>query len=99
MPVRKSQDQEDGFFGVIALTCFRNKDGSKKYAQTIRVNFLQRSTAYEHCDRLQDQIDEDCDPARAYVVDADGIIIRAGRSAFLPANYFLQPQRTQRRTG
>lgn len=97
MSVRKSQEKEDGFFSVIAITCFHRKGGTHKYAETIRVNFLQRSTAYEHCDKLQDQIDADCDPARAYVVDADGIIIRAGRAAYLQPNYFLHPDKTRRR--
>jgi hypothetical protein len=96
MPVRKSQDKEDGFFAVIAVTCFRQKDGSKKFARTVRVDFLQRSTAYHYCDQLQDQIDADCDPARSYVIDADGMPIRAGRSAWLPSNYFLYPEKSRR---
>lgn len=98
MPVRKIQDKEDEFFGVIAITCFRNPDGSHRFERTVGLNFLQRSTAYEQCDRLQDEIDEDGDPARAYVVDAEGMIIRAGRTAYLPSNYFLHPEKTRRRT-
>lgn len=97
MPVRKTQDKEDGFFGVIAITCFRHPDGSHKFAQTIRFDFLQRSTAYEQCDKLQDEIDADGDPARAYVIDHEGIVIRAGRTAYLPPDYFLRPQQTRRR--
>lgn len=96
MPVRKTQDPDEGFFAVIAVTCFRQKDGSHKFAQTVRVDFLSRSTSYEYCDKLQDQIDEDGDPARAYVIDADGVPIRAGRCAWQKPNEFLHPEKPHR---
>lgn len=87
MPARKSDGNDDGFFGVIAITCFPGNPN--RWVQTFRVNFLARSSAYEHCDKLQDQLDADGDPARAYVVDEEGLVIRAGRAAYLPPNYFF----------
>jgi hypothetical protein len=52
---------ESGHFSVVAITCFP-KIG---FRATIQVNFTQRSTAYAYCDKLQDEIDADAQPARA----------------------------------
>jgi hypothetical protein len=91
-PAIKPNDDR-GDFGVIAVTAFPGG----RFLQTIRVNFTSRSAAYAQCDRLQDDLDKDGDPARAYVVDRDGIPIRAGLPAHYPSNYFfaVQPRRSR----
>ena len=76
---------EEGFFSVIAITAFKGG----RYERTIQVNFLQRSTAYAYCDKLQDEIDADGACARSYVIDRLGIPIRAGRVAIYRANHFF----------
>lgn len=96
MPARPTDSGEEGHFAVIAVTCFANRN----YQKTIRVDFLQRSSAYAYCDKLQDEIDADGHPARAYVYDKDGVPIRAGRSAHAPADYFFarnEPAKVRRR--
>ena len=76
---------DTGHFGVITVTAFPGH----RFLQTRRLDFTSRASAYSYCDHLQDQLDADCDPARAYVVDEIGMAIRVGRAAFLPANYFF----------
>jgi len=86
MPARRVNSvRDDGRFGVIAVTAFP----AGRWMETFRVNFTSRASAYEACDRLQDDLDRDGDPARAYVIDAEGIPIHAGRPAHLPANHFF----------
>jgi len=86
MPAAKTNGEENGFFSVIAVTYFPGKG----YHRTTQVNFLQRSSAYDWVDKLQDQIDSDGSPARAYVIDKDGVAIRAGRCASYRADYFFK---------
>jgi hypothetical protein len=84
------QENDKGTFNVIAVTCFPGQ----RFVETLRIAFTSRRTAYEQCDRLQDNMDSDGDPSRAYVVGKDGVPIRAGRAAHLPANHYFERNRT-----
>ncbi len=42
------------------------------------IRFASRQSAIEACERLQAEFDADCDPKRAYVLDAHKVPIAAG---------------------
>lgn len=96
MPARipPTKDADEGFYSVIIVTCFKDKG----YHRTRQVNFMQRFSAYECCDKFQDEIDAECAPARAYVIDKDGVPIRCGRTATANANWFFTRFDHQHRT-
>lgn len=85
-PVKKLKPNPNdvGHFTVISITCFPGG----RYMQTFSVDFTSRISAYETCDRLQDDLDKDGDPARVYVIEK-GIPVRAGRMAYLRPNHFF----------
>lgn len=93
MPARKSDSGDAGKFTLIVVTCFPNK----RYQQTSTINLTSRSLAYEQCDSLQRAFDEDCEPRRSYVLDTEGIPLRAGLAAYAPANHFFLSQERVRR--
>ena len=72
------ESAEEGFFSVVAITALKGG----RYERTIQVNFLQRATAYEYCDKLQGEIDADCGAARAYVIDRYNVPIRVSRREY-----------------
>lgn len=43
------------------------------------IQFDNKQTARETCERLQDEFDEDGDPKRVYLLDNDKVPMRAGR--------------------
>jgi hypothetical protein len=86
-----AEPNDAGIFNVVAITCFPGQ----RFVETLRISFTSRRTAYEQCDRLQDNMDSDGDPSRAYVVGKDNVPIRAGRAAHLPANYYFSSERNR----
>jgi hypothetical protein len=89
------QQDDAGIFNVVTITCFPGR----RYVETLRIRFTSRRTAYEQCDRLQDNMDSDGDPSRAYVVGRDNIPIRAGRAAHEPATNFFSSTPVNRSKG
>ena len=85
MPARKSDSGDDGIFFLKVITCFPGN----RYLETKSIRINCRSTAYAQCDAIQSALDQDGDPARAYVFDVDGIAIRAGLTAYARASYFF----------
>ena len=92
MPARKSDSGDSGVFFLKVITCFPGE----RFLETKSIRFNSRASAYEQCDTIQLAIDEDCDPARAYVCDADGIPIRAALAATVPPHYFFAALRPRR---
>lgn len=41
------------------------------------IGFASKASALEQAEQMQKAFDDDCDPCRAYVIDADGVAVAA----------------------
>lgn len=93
MPVKTNEKEDSGPFYVKIIRAFPNN----RFLEVRSIPFTSRSLAYSTCDDIQEDLDEDCDPARAYVMDKDGMPIRAGLARKFPPNYFFAANDRPRR--
>ena len=87
MPVKTTEQGDSELFYVKIIRAFPNK----RFLEVRSIPFTSRPSAYSACDQIQEDLDEDCDPSRAYVTDRDGMPIRAGLAARESARDFLNP--------
>jgi len=66
------ENRHDGFTVRIVT---HHPDGSTTHEEIL---YATKRSAVEVCEKLQRELDDDCEPARTYVLDADMVPIIAG---------------------
>lgn len=90
----KTKPEDSELFLVKIIRAFPGN----RFIETRSISFTSRAAAYTCCDDIQEDLDVDCDPARSYVVDKNGIPIRAGLARWeSPRAFFASYQRPRKR--